>query len=109
MSVPYSSYRTPSIGDLNNVKINNNTLATGDVVKYNSANQLWENGVGGEVPLTFSTGLTRTVNTITNNLSTGVVGGQTAIGGTGVTDILTLKGTTGNGTSGSPAIQAIRG
>jgi hypothetical protein len=109
MSVPYSSYRTPSIGDLNNVKINNNTLATGDVVKYNSANQLWENGVGGEVPLTFSTGLTRTVNTITNNLSTGVVGGQTAIGGTGVTDILTLKGTTGNGTSGSPAIQAIVG
>lgn len=54
--------------------------------------------------LTFSTGLTRTVNTITNNLSTGVSGGQTAIGGTGVGDALTLKATTGNGTLTSQGI-----
>lgn len=52
-----------------------------------------------EVPLTFSTGLTRTVNTITNNLSVGVSGGQSVIGGTGVGDSLTILGTTGNGTS----------
>jgi len=60
-----------------------------------------------EVPLTFSTGLTRNTNTITNNLSLGIAGGQAVIGGTGVADILSLKGTTGNGTLTSPAIQAI--
>ncbi|MEO5635059.1 MAG: hypothetical protein ABIS26_02500, partial [Candidatus Paceibacterota bacterium] len=62
-----------------------------------------------EVPLTFSTGLTRSVNTITNNLSVGVSGGQSVIGGTGVTDVLSLKGTTGNGTLTSAAIQAVVG
>ena len=50
---------------------------------------------------TFSTGLTNTSGTITNNLSTGVSGGQTTIGGTGATDIFTHKGTTGSaGTTG---------
>lgn len=39
----------------------------------------------------------------------GVTGGQTAIGGTGVTDILKLQGTSGNGTLTSPAIQALVG
>lgn len=39
----------------------------------------------------------------------GITGGQTAIGGTGVTDILKLQGTSGNGTSTSPAIQALVG
>jgi hypothetical protein len=48
---------------------------------------------------TFSTGLTDTANTITVNLSTGVNGGQTAIGGTGIGDALTYKSTTGNGTA----------
>ena len=57
-----------------------------------------------ELPLTFSTGLTRSGNTITNNLSTGIAGGQAVIGGIGITDALTLKGTTGNGTLTSPAI-----
>lgn len=52
-----------------------------------------------EVPLTFSTGLTRTTNTITNNLSTGVSGGQTVTGGTGSGDNLTLTSTS-NGTKG---------
>src|SRR5574343_1259167 len=36
----------------------------------------------------------------------GLPGGQTAIGGTGVTDILKLQGTSGNGTVTAPAIQA---
>lgn len=51
--------------------------------------------------LTFSTGLTNSSGTVTANLSTGVSGGQTAIGGTGATDILTWKSTTGNQTSGN--------
>ena len=62
-----------------------------------------------QAALTFSTGLTNTANTITNNLSVGVSGGQTAIGGTGITDALYLKGTTGNGTLTSPAIQFLVG
>jgi len=52
-----------------------------------------------ESALTFSTGLTRTTNTITNTLSIGISGGQSVIGGTAVGDILTIKGTTANGTS----------
>jgi len=39
----------------------------------------------------------------------GISGGQTAIGGTAITDILKLQGTSGNGTLTSPAIQALVG
>lgn len=47
---------------------------------------------------------------ITNYLyKPGLAGGQTAIGGTGATDILKLQGTSGNGTLTSPAIQALVG
>ncbi|CAF0728860.1 unnamed protein product [Rotaria sordida] len=42
---------------------------------------------------TFSTGLTNTSNTITANLSTGVLGGQSAIGGTASGNNLTLSST----------------
>lgn len=52
-----------------------------------------------EVALTFSTGLTRATNTITANLSTGVSGGQSVIGGTAASNNLTLSSTT-NGTKG---------
>ena len=48
---------------------------------------------------TFSTGLTNTSNTITANLSTGISGGQSAIGGTSSGDSLTLSSTT-NSTKG---------
>lgn len=43
---------------------------------------------------TFSTGLTNTANTITNNLLTGVSGGQTIIGSTSTNSGLSLKATT---------------
>ncbi len=49
--------------------------------------------------LTFSTGLTNTANTITNNLSTGVSGGQSVVGGTAASNNLTLSSTT-NATKG---------
>ncbi len=52
-----------------------------------------------ENALTFSTGLTRTGDTITNNLSTGVSGGQSVIGGTGSGENLTLSSTS-NATKG---------
>ena len=46
-----------------------------------------------ESALTISTGLTRSTNTITNNLSTGVSGGQTLIGGTASGNNLTIQST----------------
>ena len=60
----------------------------------------WSTFSAKESPLTFSTGLTRTVNTVTSNLSTGVAGGQIAIGGTAAGNSLTLSSTT-NGTKGN--------
>jgi len=57
------------------------------------------------------TGTITTQTDLMNNFlyKPGITGGQTAIGGTGVTDILKLQGTTGNGTLTSPAIQALVG
>jgi len=46
-----------------------------------------------EAALTFSTGLTRTVNTITANISTGIAGSQTIYGGTAANEDLTIEGT----------------
>jgi hypothetical protein len=53
----------------------------------------WSTFNSKENALTFSTGLTRATNTITNNLSTGVAGGQSAIGGTASGNNLTLSST----------------
>lgn len=61
-------------------------------------------GTDYEVPLTFSTGLTRATNTITNNVSTGVSGGQTIIGSTSTNSGMTYKTTTGVGTTGADHI-----
>jgi hypothetical protein len=46
-----------------------------------------------ESALTFSTGLTRSTNTITNNLLTGLAGGQTIISGTAAGDKLIIQAT----------------
>ena len=62
-----------------------------------------------EVPLTFNSGLTRASNTITNDLITGVAGGQTIIGGTAIGDGLTYKSTTGAGTATGIAHQFVGG
>lgn len=52
-----------------------------------------------ESALTFSTGLTRAVNTVTSNLSVGKSGGQSAIGGSASGENLTLSSTS-NATKG---------
>ncbi|HYH03627.1 MAG TPA: hypothetical protein VEC37_11030, partial [Bacillota bacterium] len=46
-----------------------------------------------EAVLTFNNGLTRNINTVTNNLITGLAGGQTITGGTAASEVLTLRGT----------------
>ena len=72
------------------------TATNSGFLKYSD----WKTFNSKENALTFSTGLTRNTNTITNNLSTGVSGGQTAIGGTAASDNLTLSSTS-NATKGS--------
>jgi len=57
-----------------------------------------------ELSLTFSTGLTRATNTITSDISTGVSGGQTIVGSTSTDSGLTIKSTTGVGTTGADII-----
>lgn len=59
----------------------------------------WSTFNSKESALTFSTGLTRATNTITSNLSTGISGGQSVIGGTASGDNLTLSSTS-NATKG---------
>jgi len=76
------------------------SLATGLVKATSGVLSIGSAGSDYEVPLTFSTGLTRATNTITANLSTGVSGGQTVIGGTGASESLTYSSTS-NGTKGS--------
>lgn len=68
---------------------NRGVLSTTDWTTFNSK----------ESALTFSTGLTRTSNTITSDISTGVSGGQTIIGGTASGNSLTLSSTS-NATKG---------
>lgn len=51
-----------------------------------------------ESALTFSNGVTRTANTIKNDLITGKSGGQIVIGGTADGDVLSFKNTSGDGT-----------
>lgn len=45
--VPYSSYRIPSLGQINNVQIDVGTLANDDVIKFSTASNTWVNGVAG--------------------------------------------------------------
>jgi hypothetical protein len=67
----------------------NGLLSSGDYISFASK----------ESALTFNQGLTRTINTVSNNLITGLAGGQTVIGGTASGENLTLQSTS-NATKG---------
>lgn len=69
------------------------------------ARRLGTGGSGGENVLTFTQGLTRTVDTVRNDLITGVVGGQTIVGGTGAGDNLVIQSSS-NASKGSVTFQA---
>lgn len=106
-AIDYSNLIIDNILDLEEINIISATQAevnTGTNTDKFVTPATLANATTVEKPLTFSTGLTRVINTITNNLSIGVSGGQTVIGGTAVGDALILKGTTGNGTVGVAAI-----
>lgn len=64
-----------------------------------SAIQKLDGNINALPTYTFSTGLTDTTGTITNNLSTGIAGGQTMYGGTAASENLTIESTT-NATKG---------
>lgn len=47
MTVPYSSYTPPTMGQIKDTKIDVDTLANGNILQYNSTERVWENAVGG--------------------------------------------------------------
>jgi len=69
------------------------TIGTSGAATYNNSTGVLNVPQYAGTSYTFSTGLTNTSNTITNNLSTGVSGGQTAYGGTASGNNLTLSST----------------
>lgn len=77
---------TVTIADMSNTGV----LSSADWSMFNNK----------ESALTFSTGLTRSINTITNNLSTGVSGGQSVVGGVASGENLILSSTS-DATKGS--------
>ena len=81
------------------------TAGTTGAATFNGAVLNIPQYTGGAGSYTFSSGLTNSAGTVTNNLSVGVAGGQSVIGGSGVADVLALQGTTANGTSNSAAIK----
>lgn len=97
--------QTPSAGLSNEQALS--ALATG-ILKSTTTTGVVSIAAAGtdyEVPLTFSTGLTRSTNTVTNDLSTGKAGGQTAIGGTLTGENLTLRANGANTTTGVVTLQ----
>jgi antitoxin (DNA-binding transcriptional repressor) of toxin-antitoxin stability system len=68
-------------------------------------NKLNGNIAGKEVPLTFGSGVTRTVNAVANDLITGKAGGQTITFGVNAGDYGIYKSTTGVGTPTGIAYQ----
>ena len=71
----------------------------GGTSNFLRADGTWAAPAGGGGSYTFSTGLTNTAGTVTSNLSTGIAGGQSAIGGTASSNNLTLSSTS-NATKG---------
>ncbi|MFA6324960.1 MAG: hypothetical protein WCX46_01910, partial [Candidatus Paceibacterota bacterium] len=75
-------------------------IASGDITNWNTAYGWGDHASAGyESTLTFNSGLSRSVNTITNDLITGLSGGQTVIGGILASESLTLSSTS-NATKG---------
>lgn len=46
-NIPFSTKPVPTLGQLRNVNINSNTLATGQVISYDATTNLWNNTAGG--------------------------------------------------------------
>ena len=82
------------------------TIATNSVPGYLSAAD-HTTFAAKESVLTFSSGLTRAANTITNDLSTGLAGGQSIYGGTLTTQGLTLQANKADATTGTVALKGL--
>ena len=89
--------------DTTNRFVNNISRTVGkDSIIFNigSTRYAIKDSVGSGTSYTFSTGLTNSSGTVTNNLSTGVASGQSVVGGTAASNSLTLSSTT-NATKGN--------
>jgi len=89
--------------DTTNRFVNNISRTVGkDSIIFNigSTRYAIKDSVGSGTSYTFSTGLTNTSGTVTSNLSTGVSGGQSVVGGTAASENLTLSSTS-NATKGN--------
>jgi hypothetical protein len=75
------------------------TYASASFVKMTAAGTFALDTNTYQTSLTFSTGLTNSSGTVTSNLSTGVSGGQSVVGGTAASNSLTLSSTS-NATKG---------
>jgi hypothetical protein len=88
--------------DTTNRFVNNISRTVGkDSIIFNigSTRYAIKDSVGSGTSYTFSTGLTNSSGTVTSNLSTGVSGGQSVVGGTAASNSLTLSSTS-NATKG---------
>lgn len=75
-------------------------IPAGNISSSNVQLAIEELDLEKENALTISTGLTRVVDTITSDLSTGIVGGQAIYGGVNASDDLTIS-STAHGTKGN--------
>ena len=77
----------------NTVSFAKNTAKDSIILTFNGVRYAVKDSVGSGTAYTFSTGLTNTAGTVTANLSTGIAGGQSVIGGTASGNNLTLSST----------------
>ena len=100
------TYQSRNTADANTFYVmGNGRVGIQNAVLNNEAINLQQFNSGlTNITYIYSSGLTNNSNIITNNLITGKAGGQTIIGGTGTTDMLVIKGTSGNGTLTSTGI-----
>jgi len=97
-SVPATLGGTGAVNDIANTLTFTGNYSLGLTLTGNTALTLPTSGTLENV-LTFSTGLTRSVNAVSSDLITGTAGTKTIIGGTAVGDYLIYKSTTGAGTT----------
>jgi len=91
-----------ALQDVGSIQVDNGAGTGTRCAAFDSAGNLIPMSVACGSPLTAGTGITFVGGTaVTSNLSTGVSGGQSVIGGTGTTDSITIKATGATPASGA--------
>jgi hypothetical protein len=103
ISFTTTSSRTERVAIATNGNVTVSNLSSGVVGVTAGVLRMATAGTDFQGVTTFSTGLTNLSNVVTVNLSTGVVGGQSVVGGTAASNSLILS-STGNATKGNVVI-----